>query len=131
MRLLRWFLFSVIISLVPLIFDGVLLWSRETPSRQIAVAVLAGGELLLISTAIAADAVGDLVGSGSTRTGLKLLVGGTCVISLLFAALWYAANSVLENTGQHANPHAVITGSAVVFICTVCAGASCKWLGEE
>jgi hypothetical protein len=67
MKLLRWMIFSVIVALTPLWLNAVILLTKNKSISEVPVLVLAGGELLLISTAIAADAIGDLIATGSER----------------------------------------------------------------
>jgi hypothetical protein len=108
------------------------IWLTKNKSvSELPALVLAGGELLLISTAVAADAIGDLVASGPENRTFKVLAVGGCTISLLFAALWYAANSALRDTGQPINVNMVTKGSTIVFVFTVLAAGSCKWLAKE
>ncbi len=80
---------------------------------------------------MAADAIGDLVASGPENRIFKVLAVGGCTVSLLFAALWYAANSALRDTGQPLNASMVTKGSLLVFGFTVFAAGSCKWLAKE
>jgi hypothetical protein len=73
--LLKWVIFSVIIALAPLGASFLNGLTDEASPAWLAVGkkVLAEGELLLISAAIAADAIGDLIGSGKDELTLKLL----------------------------------------------------------
>jgi hypothetical protein len=131
MRLLRWILFSVFVSLIPLLLHWVVLLGQEKPLSGVWTAVLAHGELLLISTAIAADAIGDMVASGLRNEVGKVLAGGGCVLSLLFAALWYATNATMMDMGQPVKAQIMAEGSVAIFVMTVLAGGSCKWLAKE
>jgi hypothetical protein len=91
-RLVKWIVFSVVISLLPLAADWAnrISQGRSGISEDVLAEVLAHGELLLISAAIAADAVGDLIGSRPEFKMLKYLAGGACLAIILFGSLWYA-----------------------------------------
>jgi hypothetical protein len=59
-KLVRWLIFSVVISLLPLLFRFAL---EATDGKSPTLSdLLSQGELLLISSAIAAAAVGELIG---------------------------------------------------------------------
>jgi hypothetical protein len=124
-------LFSVLVSLIPLLLHGVVLLGQERPPSGIWTAILDHGELLLISTAIAADAIGDLVASGLRSEPGKVLAGGGCVLSLLFAALCYATNSTMIDLGHPLKAEVMTEISVLIFVVTVLAGGSCKWLAKE
>ncbi len=60
-KLLKWAIFTVVISLVPF---GVLALNVLIEGNDIQVAALwPHGELMLVATALAADALGDLIAS--------------------------------------------------------------------
>ena len=130
MKLLRWMIFSVIVALTPLWLNAVIFLAKNKSISEVPVLVLAGGELLLISTAFAADAIGDLIATGSDKRFRKVFAAGSCTVSLLFAALWYSANSALRDTGQQINATMATKGSMIVFIFTVLAAGCCKWLAK-
>src|SRR4051794_697493 len=73
-KLLRWLIFNVIVALLPLGFAALLLVAKPwDPARKgsISTIVLGTGELLLISTAIAAEAIGDLIASDKSNKSYK------------------------------------------------------------
>jgi hypothetical protein len=67
---------------------------------------------------------------GSDKRFRKVFAAGSCTVSLLFAALWYSANSALRDTGQQINATMATKGSMIVFIFTVLAAGCCKWLAK-
>jgi hypothetical protein len=90
-KLARWFVFSVLIALLPICFTYVyMLTDGKSPSLP---DVLARGELLLISVALAADALGDLIASGPSNVGFKIAAGGGCLLTIVFASLYFAVVS--------------------------------------
>ena len=124
-RISRWFVFGVIIALVPLGFAYV---NQRIDGRTPALAEVIGrGELLLVSTAIAAAAAGELIASGRDRAVRKLLSGGGCVAIVLAASLCFAA--VQGKTAP--DLAAVGTVSVWLFGGTVLASASSVYLAHE
>jgi len=126
---LRWFIFSVLVALVPLFITGVILITKETPP-PILLTVLGSGQLLLISTAIAADAIGDLICASIEYATLKIIAGGGCVIALMCGALWYAANSAMLEFGKPGRASTVTKGSLIIFLLTVISAGACKMLTQ-
>jgi hypothetical protein len=79
----RWFFFTVIPALAPLIFLASKLRARHVDHG---VDVLFGkGELLLACSAFAAVGIGDILASGKKRRVAKYIVGGCCLLILLIA----------------------------------------------
>jgi hypothetical protein len=121
----RWFVFSVVIALLPLVFKYVVgLTDGLVPS---AAALLSHGELLLVSVAITAAAVGELIGGGRRRMVLKLLAGGGCIATILFCSLYFA--SVSQRTVVH--PEVVAHISMMLFVVAVGTSGSCIALAED
>jgi hypothetical protein len=123
-KLLRWFIFSVVISLLPLAFYYV---RAMTDGKAVSLPeLLARGELLLIAVALAADAIGDLLASKSAGM-LKTIAGGGCVITVGFSSFYFADVS----TKTAANVTVVFWMSLVLFAVSMISSACCKWLAEE
>lgn len=136
-RMVKWLIFSVLVALVPILFDMLvqLMDSAMTwPDDFIAALfkALGRGELLLISTAIAADAIGDLVGTGRTSEAVKYLAAGACVLTILFGSLWYANISAIAHAGGvQPKISRVCLGSLVVFLFTLVSSGSAKLVADE
>jgi hypothetical protein len=118
-RLVRWIVFGVLIALLPIAFRYAL-ESTTGPVPSLA-HLLADGELLLISSAIAAGAVGELIGRGRNRLILQLISAGGCIATVLFASLYYAYVA----THQLVNEAFVMRMSLFLFGLTLIASASC------
>jgi hypothetical protein len=90
-KILRWFFFSVVISLVPFLVLGLhQLMLAPTGTFSFSFSSLwPEGELLLISTAIAADSIAEVVGSAADSSTKMAFGGLTCVV-LLASAMWYS-----------------------------------------
>lgn len=88
-KLVRWFMFSVLVSLVPLAFAyfNLRLDGREARLEL----VLARGELLLICTTLGAAALGELFPGNPENAIGKLFAAGTSVLGLLVCSFYFAA----------------------------------------
>lgn len=96
-RLVLWAIFSVGIALVPLVFKGVSLITKEPIEGE--GNVIIRGELLLITVALCAAAVGELLASGPSFQLVKIISGGASIIILLFSSLYFAQVSALYADG--------------------------------
>ena len=98
-KLLRWLIFSVIVALLPFIFNSLTLLLNGTfPSI---VLVCSNGDLLLVSAAISAAALGELIGNDTNKKKIaKIFAGGGCLAILILASYLYAyiANSLQSGT---------------------------------
>lgn len=124
-KLTRWLIFNVMIALVPLSagFLGLHL-GRQVPSLH---TLTARGELRLISSAIAAAAVGELIPAGRARATPKLCAGGSCILLVLLSSLFFSA----IQARQDADPQSILSMSLWLFAGTLLAGFSCVYLAHE
>jgi hypothetical protein len=125
--LIRWIIFSVIITLTPLFYNVLRNIGRGKGVNL--VKLVANGELLLVSAAISAGALGHLFGSEGTMGRSEILSGGGCVWVLMIATYWFADVSELRESGGGAEK-AIATGSLIIFIIAVIAGFFCVLLGQ-
>jgi hypothetical protein len=121
-RLLKWAFFTVLISLAPLILTGLSLWAED---RMMMSLLWPHGELLLISTAVAADAVGAMVPTGPNARKSKIVSVGSCVVLLTVSALWYA---MIQVHGY--SPGKISESSVALFLATLIAAFGCQVLAE-
>ena len=124
-KLVRWFMFSVLISLVPLALTSFSLWldKREVHLEML----LARGELLLISTTLGAAAIGELLpGGGENATG-KLFAAGTSLVGLVVCSLYFAA--IQSRTAPDAG--AIMTASIWLFAGMLVASGSCLYFAHQ
>jgi hypothetical protein len=118
-KLLRWAIFTVVISLVPF---GLTAFNLYNSDKLFGLSSLwPHGELLLIATALAADAIGDLVPGNTNFTKSRIATVGLCVVVLLLTALWFA--SIQDHPEFSADK--VSRGSEAIFVFTliVCFGS--------
>jgi hypothetical protein len=127
-RVVRWLIFSVIIALLPLAFNYLRIFIRGTiPSL---ILLLSHGELLLVSAAIAATAIGELVASGEERKIAKYVAGGGCVSILFLASALFAEISSAIYSGASISSELVSSSSTLMFGFTVISSISCIVLAE-
>ena len=70
-KLVRWFIFGVIASLLPFALTCLNLW---TSKKSVKIENLfSRGELLLVSTAIGTAAIGELIGTDNKNALLKIV----------------------------------------------------------
>jgi hypothetical protein len=123
-KLLKWGIFPVVVSLIPFVLVALSLWSDD--KVVLLSSLWPHGELLLVSTSLAAEAVGDLIPTGPGAERVKIVSAGSCVILLIVAALWYALIQ-----GHAYRVSKISEGSIVLFLFTVMASACCKLLAER
>ena len=128
-KTLRWLFFSVIIAVLPILFNGL---SAVTRNERIEWRELfTHGELLLAAAIISAGAGSELFGRSSAvfrRTRL-IMVGMTYLIFFL-ASLWFASIADLIREGGKMNTDLVAWGSVLIFFASVVTGACCMVLSE-
>ncbi len=98
-----------------------LLGRGENPDMNL---VVSRGELLIVSAAIAAGAVGELIASGRALAIPKLISGGGCILILFLASLWFADISVAAISGQVIDARTVSVYSMYIFAFTVVSSGS-------
>lgn len=121
-KLVRWWLFSVLVGLVPLITSYLAL--QLDPQPPPLYTLTARGELLLISVAIAAAAVGELLPGDHGKAVQKLLAGGGCVLLILASSLIFST----IQAGQHPNAVRIFATSIWLFCGTLLASFSAVYL---
>jgi hypothetical protein len=127
-KVIRWLLFSVLIALLPLGFNAISLFTRGISVDL--VNLVSRGELLLISTAICAAAVGELVPTGPALRISKIIVVGSTVIILIAASYYFADISAGYRLGEKMDFNVIRDISLIAFISSVVSGALCVILGE-
>jgi len=128
-RLLRWFIFTVLVALAPLLVYGA---STLIEGNQVTDELLFGkGELLLICCALAAAAIGDIITSGRELETYKLICGGSCVIVVFFTSALYDNIAQHIQLKTHYEPGVVANLSIISFTVTIISAAACLALSRE
>lgn len=126
-RLIRWFIFSVLIALLPIGFNALKLVSRGCDISL--VDVTKHGELLLIASAICAAAIGDLVTSGAALKNWKAIVAGCCLIVLCLSSFYFADISASVDD-ESLKDDVVSRMSIILFAIAMISSAGCIVLSE-
>ncbi len=138
-RLIVWTLFSVVIGLLPLSFVAFELWDSGKPHGLDD--VLSGGGLVLVSIALAAGAVRELVSKDRGLTNFGLVNFAASLVVLVLGAWLYsrimvrqreiaisAVQQAFVGSPHHAN-YTVI--SLAAFVLSFLLGASSIWLSTQ
>jgi hypothetical protein len=119
----------VAVALLPLAFNALRLRTLDPA------AIFGRGELLLVTAALTAAAIGDLLGPEDSQARVvgKLFIGGGCVVELVLASAWVGdISAALRGTeGASLDPGHVASMSGVLFAFAVAAGGSAKVLSQE
>lgn len=128
-KLIRWFIFSVAVALLPLIFHALQLITRGKSASLSA--VTSHGELLIVSVALAAAAIGNIIGNKNMTLSIpKLLSAGFCMLMLLLSSFYYADISACRISGQPIEDNVIACVSLISYIFTFICSACCIVLSE-
>ena len=97
-KLLNWLVFSVILALMPIVFN--LLKSIVLVQEFAFVQLFSGGELLLVSMAVAAGGLGQLLSSKRLNSGPRILSVGGCIILSPVCAFVFSLTTSLTRTSS-------------------------------
>lgn len=127
--LVQWIVFSVIIALSPILYN--LLKRIGTHKNVGVINISPRGELLLVSAAISASAIGKILLIGSTEASiLKLIFGGSCVLMLMITSAWFADISTRTDLKENMNDKAISKISIIIFFLTIFVSTVCVVLTE-
>ena len=128
-RFLKWFLFTLVVSLAPIIVSAVALkLVRETASLE---RLLGNGELLMISCALAATAIGELIASKARLPHGKLILVWLCGIAVFFSTMGYAILIVADAWKKAFDKSMIANFSIALFIGTGICAAICVVIAPE
>lgn len=126
-KVIYWFIFNVIIALLLFIVNLLVIVVKDDPLNLIN--LFARGELLIVSAAIAADAIGELILKGNNLNKyLKMIMGGLCVILLSVTSLLFA--TIAADIASF-KPERISVVSLYIFAGTFIISGSSKALTEQ
>ena len=125
MELARFYLFSVCVALVPILFRC-LPSPTGQPARTLADAV-AHGELLLVGVGAAATALGGMLGTGKPHDLRHLVAGGMCNLTVMAASLYFAGIPAASPVDSGV----VLDVSGLLFTCSMLASTYTITLSSE
>ncbi len=109
-RITKWLLFGVVCSLLPILFKVI---TYVTRGQNIELTILVEhGELFLISTAIAATGLGELVTEGPKPTTGVILTAFSSFALTAVSAYWF---SDLNNAAQ-VDLNNIVNASVTIFL---------------
>jgi hypothetical protein len=129
-RFAYWLIFSVLVALLPIVFNMGKAYFYGEP--VILSSLLKNGELLIISVAIGADALGRIIEGGSNQNILKLpriVATGSCLCLVILSSLFFSLIST-DFGNSPVDPERTSTVSMTIFFLTIITGGSCLYLSE-
>ena len=129
-KLLRWALFGVVISTIPIVYAAGNLFILGVDIRP--TELLGNGDLLMATCASCAVAVGEVVGTRQTALEGKIISGFLAFLIVIASCLAFAAITQmrsLKTLNDAALVHAAIL-SASIFGCGVVFGGFTVWFSE-
>ena len=98
-NVIKWLIFSVAASAVPLLFSMLNLFVLKNepwdPAR-----LIGNGELFLIAVTLCAGGLGEALDAPGDRVTTKLIAGGACALIMLFASLSFASVAAMPDTSD-------------------------------
>lgn len=120
-----WFIFGVILAMLPIAFKIITCISRGVPSLTF-VWLFGAGDLLLITTVIACNALGEALFVTTSHPIVRLISSGVCLILLMLSSYWFGDISAPRSDAA-TNMRVVSYGSAILLGLNVIAGACCVY----
>lgn len=127
-KLVSWLFFSVILALVPLLVSSLIQVTHKQAANL--ETVLAHGELLLIAAGLCAASAGELIGTGSGMKILKLIAGGSAIVILVFAAIYFADIAASNQAKAVVDLGLVCDTSLTLFTCALFSSGCCIALSK-
>ena len=124
-----WVIFSVVIALLPLIFDAIVETLLIKESGMEWSRILARGELLIVSVAIGSDAIGRMVVSQKTNDVLRIIAAGACFVLIILSSLLFAYVSRVSTETLIIDNVSIV--SLLVYLITMMASGSSVLLAER
>lgn len=128
-KLLKWFLFSVAISLLPLGLSSAILFINKLNFNFLN--LISRGELQFISTSLLANGFGELLCNNNSGKISRLLLGGTSAILIIFSTFWYGSIvlTLIQNT-QSSSQVDFVFYSVTTFVSSLVISCICVLFGE-
>ena len=122
-QIIKWMIFSVLLAIVPLVTKWLfhLIAANPTTFDEL----ISHGELLLIGTALAGTALGEVILSHKQPGILTLCCGGGCILILIMGSMLFAYVSGAVLSEGTVNISIIQTISVWVYICAFVTSGSC------
>lgn len=113
-RVMLWFSFSVVLSILPLVAA---FFFKSTKGESVAYSDLAGnGELLIITTGMAAAAAGDLWAKGASKQWFTTVLACLNTAVAIFTTLWFGYITALADEKSNIDKGFIASWSTTLFI---------------
>ncbi len=113
-RFTRWLLFTIGASIIPFVFIAIGYWFAEHPEKIWL--LFRRGELLLVSSGLAASSIADAAWFPSRHRAAQLWCLACCIFVVVVAALGYTLIAVFETVGIEYKHTLVDFGSILLFV---------------
>jgi|GEM_PF-1600988 len=130
-KIVRWIMFSIVLSLLPL---GMKMLSLSIRNHNFSYSdIVSHGELLLITITMCTTAIAELFCSGSGSKPPKLFVGSVTILILILAASLFSDISVAFELGRDKDfgPDVIFNTQIVLFVLSFILGIACIFLSEH
>jgi hypothetical protein len=124
-KILRWLLFGVIGSLLPLIINFLMTLPKSWSYSPIR--VISRGELCIVVAAMCSVSAGELFGSTSKNATMAVLSGGVTILILALSTALYVSIPAVNDLPDYY----VGDLSYVLFICALISSLCCIGLSVE
>ncbi|HUF08553.1 MAG TPA: hypothetical protein VMO47_04475, partial [Rhodothermales bacterium] len=122
-KIIRFVVYGVVVALLPIAIKCIhMVMYGESLSLP---SILSNGELLLVTVALTAGGIGEVVSSGNKLGATKLLAAGGCVIILVLSAAWFGQISASLTNGVAFDRSIVASGSLIIFVVAFAASLTC------
>lgn len=129
-KLLSWVIFSVLLALIPIIFSA---FPKKLRGYSVEFAqLIENGELLIVSAALCAGAVGELINSISKYSSYNIVVTGSTILLLFISAMAYAAIDSARYDIYRSQLDSVLISrvSLLIFCLSVISSGACIAIGR-
>lgn len=126
-NLTRWFMYGVLLSLLPLVVHCILIYLRAPRAPGVwrtVVSVVANGELPLIGCCIGASALSERIGKSSALPRREAMCALACFVCIIISAVTYAVILV----GAVGRRSIIPTFSVMMFGLNVLTSAGLIWV---
>lgn len=127
-KVIRFVIYGVVVALLPIAIKCIhIVMYGEVLTLP---AILSNGELLLVTVALTAGGIGEVVSSGESLGATKLLAAGGCVIILVLSAAWFGQISASLTNSVAYDRSIVASGSLTIFILAFVSSLTCVVASE-
>jgi hypothetical protein len=126
-KVLRWLIFGVLFSLVPLGLDFLMALSRsQVAAVPTLTDVIGRGELCLIAVTLSVVGAGEISGGNSSGERTSIILMGASFLNAVFGVGLYVIMKSAPHTIQ-----SYVWGSTILFASTVVVATSCISASEK